>query len=82
MVLTNLGVIKVTRGNAIDLSSKNRKGIEMNMIRIKKVYQDDSGASAMEYAILMGLIATVIISAVAIFGSSVQGLYAKGNTIF
>lgn len=82
MVLTNLGVIKVTRSNAIDLSSKNRKGIEMNMIRIKKVYQDDSGASAMEYAILMGLIATVIISAVAIFGSSVQGLYAKGNTIF
>ena len=50
LVLTNLGVIKITRSNAIDLSSKNRKGIEMNMIWIKKFFRDDSGASAMEYA--------------------------------
>ena len=52
------------------------------MIRIAEFYQDDSGASAMEYAILMSLIAIIIINGVAIFGSSVHGLYGKGNTIF
>ncbi len=55
----------------------------MNIIWITEFYQDDdSGASAMEYAILMSLIASIIISGVAIFGSSVHGLYDMGNTIF
>ncbi len=54
----------------------------MKMKWIRKVYQDDSGASAMEYAILMGLIAIVIIGAVTIFGTGVKGLYSKANEIF
>jgi Flp pilus assembly pilin Flp len=54
----------------------------MNMIRITRFYQDGSGASAMEFAILMSLIAVIIISGIAIFGSSVHGIYAKENTIF
>ena len=56
--------------------------IEMKMKWIRKFYQDDSGASAVEYAILIGLIALVIIVAVAIFGSAVKGLFSKANEIF
>jgi pilus assembly protein Flp/PilA len=55
---------------------------EMKMKWIRKFFRDDSGASAMEYAILIGLIATVIIIAVAIFGSSVKELFSNANGIF
>ncbi len=49
---------------------------------ITKFYQDDSGSAAAEYVILLSCIATVIIMALAIFGGSVHGMYAQGNTIF
>lgn len=54
----------------------------VNMIPITGFYQDSSGASAMEYAILMILIAIIIINGVAIFDSSAHGLYGNGSTIF
>lgn len=54
----------------------------MGPIWVKKFYQDESGASAVEYSILLACIAIAIISAVAIFGSSVNGLFVKGNEIF
>ncbi len=47
-----------------------------------KLYQDDSGAGAIEYAILLACIAIAIIGAVAIFGNAVKGLYGKANAIF
>ena len=52
------------------------------MVRITEFYQDDSGASAMEYVILIILIATIIMNGVAIFVSSVHGMCVVGNTIF
>jgi pilus assembly protein Flp/PilA len=45
---------------------------------VKRFYQDDSGASAVEYSIILSFIAIAIIGAVAAFGSSVSGLFAKG----
>lgn len=36
---------------------------------------DERGASAAEYAILVGFIAAVIVGAVAMFGTSVAGLF-------
>jgi len=51
-------------------------------LRIKDLSQYKSGASAVEYSILVAFIAIVIISAVALFGSSVKELYVKGNAIF
>jgi Flp pilus assembly pilin Flp len=54
----------------------------MKMKWIRKFHQDDSGASTLEYAILMGLIVLVIIGAVAIFGSSVKGLFSNANEVF
>jgi len=37
--------------------------------------RDDRGATAVEYAIMVGFIATVIIVAVTAFGLSVKGLF-------
>jgi len=49
---------------------------------LKYLSEDESGASAVEYSILVSCIAIVIISAVALFGSSVNKLIVKGNGIF
>ena len=49
---------------------------------LKYLSQDESGASAVEYSILVACIAIAIISAVALFGSSVKELFVKGDGIF
>ena len=49
---------------------------------VKYLSHDESGASAVEYCILLSYIALVIISAVALFGSSVNELFVKANGIF
>ena len=49
---------------------------------LKYLSQDESGASAVEYSILVACIAIAIISAVALFGSSVKKLFVKSNGIF
>ena len=73
-----------SKGYAVDppFLLKSCKVFEMEMKWIRKVYQDDSGASAMEYAIIMGFIAIVIIGAVTIFGSVVKGLFDKAYELF
>jgi pilus assembly protein Flp/PilA len=48
----------------------------------RRFYTDESGASAVEYAILVSCIALAIISAVLIFGQGVKGLFTKANTNF
>ena len=42
------------------------------MERIKNFFKDESGASAVEYGLLVGLIAVVIIGAVSALGGKVQ----------
>jgi pilus assembly protein Flp/PilA len=49
---------------------------------IRRFYEDESGASSVEYAILACSIAVVIISAVGIFGQGVKGLFTQANTKF
>jgi Flp pilus assembly pilin Flp len=49
---------------------------------IRRFYGDESGASSVEYAILVTGIAVAIISAVCIFGIGVKGLYTTANTNF
>ena len=43
------------------------------MERIKNFFNDESGASAVEYGLLVALIAVVIIGAVTAVGTSVKG---------
>jgi pilus assembly protein Flp/PilA len=49
---------------------------------IRSFYEDESGASSVEYAILVSSIAVAIISAVNIFGQGVKGLFTQANTKF
>jgi pilus assembly protein Flp/PilA len=49
---------------------------------IRRFYEDESGASSVEYAILVSCIALAIISAVGIFGQGVKGLFTKANNNF
>ena len=47
-----------------------------NMIKhIKAFMRDEDAASAVEYALTLALIATVIIMSVILFGESVEGLF-------
>lgn len=45
-----------------------------------RLLADDTGATAIEYALLAGFIATVIIFAVASLGKTLDGLYGDANT--
>jgi len=56
--------------------------MEALYIGMKYLSHDESGASAVEYSLLVVCIALSIISAVALFGSSVKELFVKGNAIF
>lgn len=42
---------------------------------LHRCLQDQSGATAIEYGLIAGLIALVIIGSVALFGTDMQGLY-------
>lgn len=67
--------------NTLFSYKKQNKGM-MESTGMKKFYQDDFGASAVEYGILLAWIALVVVCAVAIFGGAVNGLFVKGNEIF
>ncbi len=49
-------------------------------MRARRLLADDSGATAIEYALLAGLIATVIIVAVASLGRTLDGMFGEANT--
>jgi len=51
-----------------------------NRSRECRFFRDDTGASAVEYALIVALIAVVIIVAVALFGHAVSGLFASSCT--
>jgi len=46
----------------------------------RRLLADDTGASAIEYALLAGFIATVIIGAVASLGTALDSFYGDANT--
>jgi Flp pilus assembly pilin Flp len=56
--------------------------MEALYILVKYLSHDASGASAVEYSILVVCIALSILGAVALFGSSVKGLFVEGDGIF
>ncbi len=44
---------------------------------LRRLWADEAGPTAVEYAIMAGLIATVIVGAVGTFGLAVQGLFLR-----
>ena len=47
------------------------------MERIKNFFNDESGASAVEYGLLVSLIAVVIITAVGLLGSNISAQFTS-----
>jgi pilus assembly protein Flp/PilA len=47
------------------------------MERIKNFFKDESGASAVEYGLLVALIAVVIIAGVTLLGTSINGIFTN-----
>ena len=45
----------------------------MNLFR--RVLNDESGATAIEYGVMLGLIAVVIVSATSLFGTNLGGVF-------
>ena len=43
--------------------------------RLHKCLRDDTGATAIEYGLIAGLIAVVIIAAVTLLGADLQGIF-------
>jgi pilus assembly protein Flp/PilA len=50
------------------------------MIAIKSFWKDESGTTALEYGIMAGLIAGVIIGAVTLIGTNLNGVFGAINT--
>lgn len=46
---------------------------------IKKINSEDSGVTAVEYALIIGLIAIVIIGAVTFLGTNISNLFSKAR---
>ena len=44
--------------------------------RIRNFFKDEAGASAVEYGLLVALIAVVIIGAVTVLGQSISGMFS------
>jgi pilus assembly protein Flp/PilA len=52
------------------------------MERIKNFFKDESGASAVEYGLLVALISVVIIAGATLLGNSVNGVFnAAGGAV-
>lgn len=48
---------------------------------IGKLFKDESGASAVEYSLLLGLIAMVVVVAITAVGTSLSTLFSNAATL-
>jgi len=51
------------------------------MERIKNFFKDESGAAAVEYGLLVALIACVIIGAVTLLGTSIRDRFNEASAV-
>jgi pilus assembly protein Flp/PilA len=70
-------MIKKRRIYKKDKKERRRKSME----RLLKFLKDDSGASAVEYGLLVALIAAVIVGAVTLLGGNLQATFNYIATI-
>ena len=50
------------------------------MTNISRILRDERGATMVEYAIMLGLIAAVCIVVISVLGVKVNGLFESANT--
>jgi pilus assembly protein Flp/PilA len=54
-----------------------KQAVRLQMLKDRAVNRKDEGASAVEYGLLVALIAVVIIAAVIILGNNLSGVFSK-----
>jgi pilus assembly protein Flp/PilA len=59
----------------MNLNTQKTKLEELKMERIKNFFNDESGAAAVEYGLLVGLIAVAIVVTVGALGTKLSGLF-------
>ena len=62
-----------------DLSALN-SGKAIVLIRIMRFFQDDSGATAVEYALILGLMTLAIVGSIKGLGTSVSNMFDAVST--
>jgi pilus assembly protein Flp/PilA len=71
----------INRATQNDLKKPNTiKLRRLQMERIKNFFKDESGASAVEYGLLVALIAVVIITAVQLLGTNLNSKFNAAAT--
>jgi pilus assembly protein Flp/PilA len=72
----------VPEDSLLDQGSSPKKGTEMlsRLIKLQARINDDRGATAVEYGLMVALIAIVIIVAVTLLGTTLSGLFTKVAT--
>jgi len=70
----------VNRGDPKPHKKEIQKKGERQMERIKNFFKDESGASAVEYGLLVSLIAVAIIVAVTSLGGSINTKFTEAST--
>jgi pilus assembly protein Flp/PilA len=48
---------------------------ELKMQKIKRFFKDESGATAIEYGLIVAVMALIIIGAFALFGDAITGVF-------
>ncbi len=54
----------------------------LNVLALRRVLQDDSGATAIEYALIAGGISVAILVGITTLGTKVTGIYATLASLF
>lgn len=49
--------------------------------RIRKIHKEDKGVTAVEYALIIGLVAIVIIGAVTLLGGSISTVFSRAACV-
>ena len=64
----------------------NPMGLQKNWLEImeliRSLWQDESGANAIEYVLLVALIATIVLGGVSILGQSLSNIFTYASSTF
>jgi pilus assembly protein Flp/PilA len=64
----------------INFNTKKTKLEGIKMERIRNFFKDESGAAAVEYGLLVGLIAVVCVTAIGLLGGKVNDTFTAAQT--
>jgi pilus assembly protein Flp/PilA len=64
-----------------NLLTKLQEDERGDMERIKKLFRDESGASGVEYGLLLALIAVAIIAGVSTLGENIAAIFTNASNV-